>query len=60
MYGWSMLHCLPATLATEHVEANGTVMGAPTLARRAAAAGFAECEVVAVDKPFWRFSRLGG
>ena len=58
MYGWSILHCLPATLAEDHVEANGTVLRAPTLARWAAAAGFAEVEVLAVDNPFWRFYRL--
>jgi SAM-dependent methyltransferase len=60
MYGWSILHCLPATLATDHVEANGTVLRAPTLARWAAGAGFPEFEVLAIDNPFWRFYRLGG
>jgi SAM-dependent methyltransferase len=58
MYGWSILHCLPATLAEDHVEANGTVLRAPTLAGWAAAAGFAEFEVLAIDNPFWRFYRL--
>jgi ubiquinone/menaquinone biosynthesis C-methylase UbiE len=60
MYGWSILHCLPATLAEDPVEANGTVLRAPTLARWAAEAGFADVEVLAVDNPFWRFYRLRG
>jgi hypothetical protein len=60
MYGWSILHCLPATLAEDHVEANGTVLRAPTLARWAAAAGFPDVEVLAIDNPFWRFYRLRG
>jgi 2-polyprenyl-3-methyl-5-hydroxy-6-metoxy-1,4-benzoquinol methylase len=58
MYGWSILHCLPATLAEDPVEATGTVLRAPTLARWAAAAGFAGADVVAIDNPFWRFYRL--
>jgi hypothetical protein len=60
MYGWSILHCLPATLAENPVEATGTVLRAPTLAGWAAAAGFAVVDVVAVDNPFWRFYRLRG
>jgi SAM-dependent methyltransferase len=58
MYGWSILHCLPATLAEDPVEATGTVLRAPTLARWAAAAGFTGFEVLAIDNPFWRFYRL--
>jgi SAM-dependent methyltransferase len=60
MYGWSVLHCLPATLADHPVEATGTVLRAPTLARWAAAAGFAGFEVLAIDNPFWRFCHLHG
>jgi 2-polyprenyl-3-methyl-5-hydroxy-6-metoxy-1,4-benzoquinol methylase len=60
MYGWSILHCLPATLAEDPVEATGTVLRAPTLAGWAAAAGFAVADVVAIDNPFWRFYRLRG
>jgi SAM-dependent methyltransferase len=60
MYGWSILHCLPATLAEGPVEATGTVLRAPTLARWAAAAGFADFQVLGIDNPFWRFYRLRG
>jgi SAM-dependent methyltransferase len=58
MYGWSILHCLPATLAEDPVEATGTVLRAPTLARWADAAGFTGFEVLDIDNPFWRFYRL--
>jgi SAM-dependent methyltransferase len=58
MYGWSILHCLPATLAERPVEATGTVLRAPTVARWAAAAGFTGFEVLPIDNPFWRFYRL--
>jgi 2-polyprenyl-3-methyl-5-hydroxy-6-metoxy-1,4-benzoquinol methylase len=60
MYGWSILHCLPATLAEDPVEATGTVLRAPTLARWADAAGFTGFEVLDIDNPFWRFYRLRG
>jgi SAM-dependent methyltransferase len=58
MYGWSVLHCLPATLAEHPVEATGTVLRTPTLARWAAAAGFGGFEALPIDNPFWRFYRL--
>jgi SAM-dependent methyltransferase len=60
MYGWSVLHCLPATLAEHPLEATGTVLRAPTVARWAAAAGFTGFEVLPIDNPFWRFYRLHG
>jgi SAM-dependent methyltransferase len=60
MYGWSVLHCLPATLAERPGEATGTVLRAPTVARWAAAAGFTGFEVLPIDNPFWRFYRLRG
>ena len=60
MYGWSILHCLPATMAEGPVEATGTVLRAPTLAGWAAAAGFTGFEVLPIDNRFWRFYRLHG
>jgi ubiquinone/menaquinone biosynthesis C-methylase UbiE len=60
MYGWSILHCLPASLAEDPVQANGTVLRAPTLARWATEAGFTDIEVLAIHNPFWRFYRLRG
>jgi 2-polyprenyl-3-methyl-5-hydroxy-6-metoxy-1,4-benzoquinol methylase len=58
MYGWSVLHCLPATLAEHPVEATGTVLRAPTVARWADTAGFTGFEVLPIDNPFWRFYRM--
>jgi SAM-dependent methyltransferase len=60
MYGWSVLHCLPATLADHPIQATGTVLRAPTLARWAATAGFTGFEVLPIDNPFWRFYRIHG
>ena len=60
MYGWSVLHCLPATLAEHPIEATGTVLRTPTVGRWAAAAGFTGFEVLPIDNPFWRFYRMYG
>jgi SAM-dependent methyltransferase len=57
-YGFSVLHCLPATMAEDPVEAAGTVLRAPTVRRWAAEAGFASCTQLAVDNDFWRFYRM--
>lgn len=55
MYGWSILHCLPATMAEDPVVATGTVMRQPIVYRYASEAGFASVEELAVDDPFWRY-----
>jgi ubiquinone/menaquinone biosynthesis C-methylase UbiE len=57
-YGWSVLHCLPATLAAGAAEANGTVLRAPTVARWARKAGFSQFEILPIDNDFWSFYRL--
>lgn len=56
-YAYSVLHCLPATMAEDPVEAAGTVLRAPTVARWAAQAGF-RCAVLPIEHDFWRFYRL--
>jgi SAM-dependent methyltransferase len=56
-YGFSVLHCLPATLAEDPVVANGTVLREPTVTRWAADAGLT-LTVLDVDDPFWRHYRL--
>jgi ubiquinone/menaquinone biosynthesis C-methylase UbiE len=58
MYGWSVLHCLPATIAEGATEANGTVLRAPTVQRWSREAGFSTCDVLPIDNPFWRFYRI--
>ena len=57
-YGFSVLHCLPATVAEGDGEANGTVMRAPVLARWAEEAGLARPEVLPIDNDLWRFYRI--
>ncbi|MDG6104270.1 methyltransferase domain-containing protein [Dactylosporangium aurantiacum] len=56
-YAFSVLHCLPATMAERPVEAAGTALRAPTVARWAAQAGLS-CAVLPIEHDFWRFYRL--
>lgn len=58
-YGFSVLHCLPATVAEGDGEANGTVMRAPVLARWVEEAGLSGPEVLPIDNDLWRFYRVG-
>ncbi|HSK08223.1 MAG TPA: class I SAM-dependent methyltransferase [Vicinamibacterales bacterium] len=58
MYGFSILHCLPVSLAEEPAAGTGTVMRVGTLRRYAQAAGFADVEVLPIDHPMFRFYRL--
>ncbi len=60
MYGWSALHCLPATLAESRAFANGTVMRESTVRDWARQAGFARAQTLPLDNDFWRFYRLEG
>ena len=57
-YGFSVLHCLPATMAEGAGTANGTVLRPATVRAWAADAGFAETTVLGIEHPFWRFYRL--
>lgn len=58
MYGFSILHCLPAGMADQPSAATGTVMRIDTLRKYAEAAGFRGVEVLAIDNPLLRFYRL--
>ena len=59
MYGWSVLHCLPATLAEPgHDVANGTVLRERTVHGWARDAGFPGVRTLPIDNDFWRFYRL--
>jgi len=61
MYGWSVLHCLPATLAEPgHDVANGTVLREQTVHGWAREAGFPGVRTLPIDNDFWRFYRLDG
>lgn len=57
-YGFSVLHCLPATMAEHPVEAAGTVLRAPTVERWAQNAGFAACTRLPMDNDSWQFYRM--
>jgi SAM-dependent methyltransferase len=58
MYGWSVVHCLPAALAEQPSAALGTVLRAGTVADLATTAGFTSYDVVDVDAGFFRIYRL--
>ena len=58
MYGWSALHCLPASLAEPGSVGTGTVMRPDTLRRYGRHAGFSAVTVLPVDHGVWRFYRL--
>lgn len=57
-YAFSVLHCLPATMAESGSIANGTVLRAPTVRAGAEQAGFSSFALLPVDNDFWRFYRL--
>lgn len=59
-FGFSVLHCLPATMAEDPVEANGTMLRASTVERWAGEAGFAEFAVAPIENDFWRFYVMRG
>lgn len=58
MYGWSVTHCLPASMVDQPSAAVGTVIRPGTVAALAAEAGFSACDVVDVDGGFFRIYRL--
>jgi 2-polyprenyl-3-methyl-5-hydroxy-6-metoxy-1,4-benzoquinol methylase len=58
MYGWSILHCLPVSLAESPSAAIGTVIRAEAVCELAGAAGFARVDVLPVDAGFFRLYRL--
>jgi ubiquinone/menaquinone biosynthesis C-methylase UbiE len=61
LYGFSVLHCLPAGMDVEHGHESagtGTVMRPSTVRSYAAAAGFGEVAVLDVDNDFFRFYRM--
>jgi len=58
MYGWSVSHCLPASMAESPSAAIGTAIRPSTVAAVAADAGFGQCDVVDVDAGFFRLYRL--
>jgi SAM-dependent methyltransferase len=57
-YGFSVLHCLPATRAEGTAVEAGTVLRAETVERYAAEAGFARFTELPIENDMWRFYRL--
>lgn len=58
MYGWSVSHCLPASMAEQPSAAIGTVNREDTVRALADDAGFTSTEIVDVDAGFFRLYRL--
>lgn len=58
MYGWSVLHCLPAGMSETPSAQTGTVLREPTMRAYAKAAGFARVDVLPVEHPFFRLYHL--
>jgi 2-polyprenyl-3-methyl-5-hydroxy-6-metoxy-1,4-benzoquinol methylase len=58
MYGWSITHCLPASLAEQPSAAIGTVIRETTVRDLATEAGFGQVEVLPVDGGFFRLYAL--
>ncbi|MCU4739835.1 class I SAM-dependent methyltransferase [Natronoglomus mannanivorans] len=58
LYGFSVLHCLPAGMADRPSAETGTVMRESTLRAYATDAGFETVEVLPIEHFFFRFYRL--
>jgi 2-polyprenyl-3-methyl-5-hydroxy-6-metoxy-1,4-benzoquinol methylase len=58
MYGWSIVHCLPVSLAESPSAAIGTVIRADAIKELADAAGFVTVDVLPVNAGFFRIYRL--
>lgn len=54
MYGWSVLHCLPAGMAGKPSACTGTVMRPDTFRGYAIEAGFRDVEVLSIEHPLFR------
>jgi 2-polyprenyl-3-methyl-5-hydroxy-6-metoxy-1,4-benzoquinol methylase len=58
MYGFNLLHCLPAGMAEQPSAATGTVMRPEILRGYAREAGFRQVEILPVENFFFRLYRL--
>lgn len=57
-YGFSVLHCLPASMEQQPSAGTGTVMRPSTLRRYAQAAGFKDIEILPIEHDFWHLYRM--
>ncbi len=60
LYGFSILHCLPAGMSDQPSAGTGTVLRPKTMERYARQAGFSHVEILPIDHFFFRFYRLVG
>jgi 2-polyprenyl-3-methyl-5-hydroxy-6-metoxy-1,4-benzoquinol methylase len=58
LYGFSILHCLPAGMSEQPSAGTGTVLRPSTLERYAKEAGFSQVEILPIDHFFFRFYHL--
>ena len=58
LYGFSILHCLPAGMSDQPSAGTGTVLRPKTMERYAREAGFSKVEILPIDHFFFRFYRL--
>lgn len=61
LYGWSVLHCVPASLAERPADPDdvaGTCLRPATVRAWAGQARFSSVEVLDIENDFWRFYRL--
>jgi 2-polyprenyl-3-methyl-5-hydroxy-6-metoxy-1,4-benzoquinol methylase len=58
LYGFSVLGCLPASMAEKPSAETGTVMRPETLGHYARKAGFCDVEILPIENFFFRFYRL--
>jgi 2-polyprenyl-3-methyl-5-hydroxy-6-metoxy-1,4-benzoquinol methylase len=57
-YGWSVIHCLPASMTEPGSAATGTVIRSSTVRAYAEAAGFSSVEILPVDSVAFRLYLL--
>jgi hypothetical protein len=57
-YGFSVLHCLPVSMAEQPSAAIGTVIRPETMRQCALDAGFQDVEILPIENFFWRLYRL--
>ena len=57
-YGFSVIHCLPSSMAETPSAATGTVIRPGTMRRYAEEAGYRSAEILPIAHDFWYFYRL--
>jgi len=60
MYGWSITHCLPASMADQPSEGLGTVLRPDTVRRLGTDAGFETVDILDADAGFFRLYTMSG